>query len=137
MRGGSQNWSIWCPPGHEPLGRSGWSEQHRLPHLSLQTLQTLFSAPRLGEPGARAPLFTPETDKLRLDSPFPLLGSGKGLGSRGCRVGVLGKRMGRDRMQEGGGEAAVVCVCVCVKAGGFAGRGTGRGMGWEKGLRGC
>lgn len=44
-----------------------------------QTLQTLFSAPRLGEPGARAPLFTPETDKLRLDSPFPFLGSGKGL----------------------------------------------------------
>ncbi|KAJ1073256.1 hypothetical protein K5549_015766, partial [Capra hircus] len=50
------------------------------PPLTPETLQTLFSAPRLGEPGARAPLFTPETDKLRLDSPFPFLGSGKGLG---------------------------------------------------------
>ncbi|OWK16180.1 hypothetical protein Celaphus_00004549 [Cervus elaphus hippelaphus] len=46
------------------------------PPLTPETLQTLFSAPRLGEPGARAPLFTPETDKLRLDSPFPFLGSG-------------------------------------------------------------
>ncbi|VCX42913.1 unnamed protein product [Gulo gulo] len=54
------------------------------PPLTPETLQTLFSAPRLGEPGARAPLFPPETDKLRLDSPFPFLGSGKGL-----RVWVL------------------------------------------------
>ncbi|CAD7692590.1 unnamed protein product [Nyctereutes procyonoides] len=46
------------------------------PPLTPETLQTLFSAPRLGEPGARAPLFTPEPDKLRLDSPFPFLGSG-------------------------------------------------------------
>ncbi|XP_022347493.1 ETS domain-containing transcription factor ERF [Enhydra lutris kenyoni] len=46
------------------------------PPLTPETLQTLFSAPRLGEPGARAPLFPPETDKLRLDSPFPFLGSG-------------------------------------------------------------
>nr|XP_030729956.1 ETS domain-containing transcription factor ERF [Globicephala melas] len=46
------------------------------PPLTPETLQTLFSAPRLGEPAARAPLFTPETDKLRLDSPFPFLGSG-------------------------------------------------------------
>lgn len=46
------------------------------PPLTPETLQTLFSAPRLGEPGARAPLFTPDTDKLRLDSPFPFLGSG-------------------------------------------------------------
>ncbi|XP_042639448.1 ETS domain-containing transcription factor ERF-like [Orycteropus afer afer] len=46
------------------------------PPLTPETLQTLFSAPRLGEPGARTPLFTPETDKLRLDSPFPFLGSG-------------------------------------------------------------
>lgn len=73
----------------EPLGRHGQSEQHHLPRLPLQTLQTLFSAPRLGEPGARAPLFTPETDKLRLDSPFPFLGSGKGLGPRGAGRGML------------------------------------------------
>uniref|UniRef100_A0A8C9CJG4 ETS repressor factor like n=1 Tax=Phocoena sinus TaxID=42100 RepID=A0A8C9CJG4_PHOSS len=46
------------------------------PPLTPETLQTLFSAPRLGEPAARAPLFTPETDKLHLDSPFPFLGSG-------------------------------------------------------------
>uniref|UniRef100_A0A8C8ZRV6 ETS repressor factor like n=1 Tax=Prolemur simus TaxID=1328070 RepID=A0A8C8ZRV6_PROSS len=46
------------------------------PPLTPETLQTLFSAPRLGEPGARTPLFSPETDKLRLDSPFPFLGSG-------------------------------------------------------------
>ncbi|XP_063657841.1 ETS domain-containing transcription factor ERF-like isoform X2 [Pan troglodytes] len=46
------------------------------PPLTPETLQTLFSAPRLGEPGARTPLFTSETDKLRLDSPFPFLGSG-------------------------------------------------------------
>ncbi|VTJ54905.1 Hypothetical predicted protein [Marmota monax] len=46
------------------------------PPLTPEALQTLFSAPRLGEPGARTPLFTPETDKLRLDSPFPFLGSG-------------------------------------------------------------
>uniref|UniRef100_A0A8C0W9Z5 ETS domain-containing protein n=1 Tax=Castor canadensis TaxID=51338 RepID=A0A8C0W9Z5_CASCN len=44
--------------------------------LTPETLQTLFSAPRLGEPGARTPLFTPETDKLRVDSPFSFLGSG-------------------------------------------------------------
>ncbi|XP_076986582.1 ETS domain-containing transcription factor ERF-like [Tamandua tetradactyla] len=46
------------------------------PPLTPETLQTLFSGPRLGELGARTPLFTPETDKLRLDSPFPFLGSG-------------------------------------------------------------
>ncbi|XP_035868735.1 ETS domain-containing transcription factor ERF-like isoform X1 [Phyllostomus discolor] len=50
------------------------------PPLTPETLQTLFSAPRLGEPGARAPLFTPEMDKLRLDSPFPFLGSGGATG---------------------------------------------------------
>lgn len=72
-----------------PWGGGSQSERHCLPHLLLQTLQTLFSAPRLGEPGARAPLFTPETDKLRLDSPFPFLGSGKGLGSRGASGGML------------------------------------------------
>nr|XP_058135111.1 ETS domain-containing transcription factor ERF-like [Dasypus novemcinctus] len=46
------------------------------PPLTPETLQTLFSGPRLGEPGARTSLFTPETEKLRLDSPFPFLGSG-------------------------------------------------------------
>lgn len=72
-----------------PLGRCNQSEWHPLPPLPLQTLQTLFSAPRLGEPAARAPLFTPETDKLRLDSPFPFLGSGKGLGSRRAGEGCV------------------------------------------------
>lgn len=70
---------VWCrlPSRHPPRGWGSQAERGCL--LPLQTLQTLFSAPRLGEPGARAPLFTPETDKLRLDSPFPFLGSGKGL----------------------------------------------------------
>lgn len=63
---------------HHEMPRSGQCEQCCLPH-PFQTLQTLFATPRLGEPGARTPLFTPETDKLRLDSPFPFLGSGKGL----------------------------------------------------------
>ncbi|XP_069058188.1 ETS domain-containing transcription factor ERF-like [Pleurodeles waltl] len=49
--------------------------------LTPEALQTLFSSPRLGEPGTRNPLFErhisgSETDKLRLDSTFPFLGSG-------------------------------------------------------------
>lgn len=96
--------------------------------LSLQTLQTLFSAPRLGEPGARAPLFTPDTDKLRLDSPFPFLGSGKGLGVQGCWGGgqaccMCGKRVGKDgeerqdagRKPGGGGGGGQDSVCVHVR----------------------
>ncbi|XP_076784555.1 ETS domain-containing transcription factor ERF-like [Arvicanthis niloticus] len=58
--------------GSSPEG----AKQYHLPTSPLQTLQNLFSTPRLGEPGGRTPLFTPETDKLRLDSPFPFLGSG-------------------------------------------------------------
>nr|XP_021519870.1 ETS domain-containing transcription factor ERF [Meriones unguiculatus] len=50
------------------------------PPLTPETLQNLFSTPRLGEPGGRTPLFTPEMDKLRLDSPFPFLGSGAAAG---------------------------------------------------------
>ncbi|XP_042824448.1 ETS domain-containing transcription factor ERF-like isoform X1 [Panthera tigris] len=91
------------------------------PPLTPETLQTLFSAPRLGEPGARAPLFTPETDKLRLDSPFPFLGSGKSLRVLGEGGGMLhvfeGKgwaKMGRDRMQEGGPGRG--CVCARFKS---------------------
>lgn len=106
------------PPGEGAASLSGTI----FPHFPLQTLQTLFSAPRLGEPGARAPLFTPETDKLRLDSPFPFLGSGKGLGCRGGCRGVEhaacvreedGHRWGGDRMREGDVGQGCVCVYEC------------------------
>lgn len=96
-----------------PWRGGGQSEQYHLPH---QTLQTLFSAPRLGEPGARAPLFTPETDKLRLDSPFPFLGSGKGPGGTGYWVkGMLPVFEGRGwaktetGCRKAWGKAAPVC----------------------------
>lgn len=72
-------------------GQSEWC------HLPLQALQTLFSAPRLGEPGARTPLFTPETDKLRLDSTFPFLGSGKSLGVLGGDLRVFEGRGAQTR----------------------------------------
>ncbi|XP_054854917.1 ETS domain-containing transcription factor ERF-like [Eublepharis macularius] len=46
--------------------------------LTPETLQTLFSNPRLGDATTRAPLFErqSETEKLRLDAAFPFLGSG-------------------------------------------------------------
>lgn len=73
------------------------------PYFPCQTLQNLFSTPRLGEPGVRTPLFTPETDKLRLDSPFPFLGSGKGLGGGGETC--TGERTTEDR--ERGAQSGV------------------------------
>ncbi|XP_020859521.1 ETS domain-containing transcription factor ERF-like [Phascolarctos cinereus] len=50
------------------------------PPLTPEALQTLFSTPRL-DTGSRTPLFAqhlsaPDTDKLRLDGPFPFLGPG-------------------------------------------------------------
>lgn len=97
------------PLCHEPprRGQSEWC------HLPLQALQTLFSAPRLGEPGARTPLFTPETDKLRLDSPFPFLGSGKSLGVLGeiCTFEGRGAKM-RDRKEDGGRRPPRLCAPV-------------------------
>ncbi|XP_063168404.1 ETS domain-containing transcription factor ERF-like [Candoia aspera] len=46
--------------------------------LTPETLQSLFSSPRLGDPSSRNPLFErqPEPEKLRLDAAFPFLGSG-------------------------------------------------------------
>ncbi|XP_053123454.1 ETS domain-containing transcription factor ERF-like [Hemicordylus capensis] len=46
--------------------------------LTPETLQSLFSSPRLGDPATRTPLFErqTETEKLRLDAAFPFLGSG-------------------------------------------------------------
>lgn len=101
--------------GSSPEG----AKQHHLPTSPLQTLQNLFSTPRLGEPGGRTPLFTPETDKLRLDSPFPFLGSGKGLGlgewictgrERTPGDKIVGGNPGRDVSTES------VCGYICLKA---------------------
>ncbi|CAM2107854.1 unnamed protein product [Caretta caretta] len=48
------------------------------PPLTPETLQSLFSSPRLGGPPGRGPLFErqAESEKLRLDSALPFLGSG-------------------------------------------------------------
>ncbi|XP_048355345.1 ETS domain-containing transcription factor ERF-like [Sphaerodactylus townsendi] len=48
------------------------------PPLTPETLQSLFTSPRLGDPATRSPLFErqSETEKLRLDAAFPFLGSG-------------------------------------------------------------
>ncbi|XP_029433419.1 ETS domain-containing transcription factor ERF [Rhinatrema bivittatum] len=49
--------------------------------LTPEALQTLFSTPRLGDPGSRSPLFerqvsSSEAEKLRMEAAFPFLGSG-------------------------------------------------------------
>nr|XP_033818842.1 ETS domain-containing transcription factor ERF-like [Geotrypetes seraphini] len=49
--------------------------------LTPEALQTLFSPPRLGDPGNRSPLFerqvqNSEAEKLRMETAFPFLGSG-------------------------------------------------------------
>ncbi|XP_026518430.1 ETS domain-containing transcription factor ERF-like, partial [Terrapene carolina triunguis] len=48
------------------------------PPLTPETLQSLFASPRLGDPPGRSPLFErqAESEKLRLDSAIPFLGSG-------------------------------------------------------------
>ncbi|XP_032627766.1 ETS domain-containing transcription factor ERF-like [Chelonoidis abingdonii] len=55
------------------------------PPLTPETLQSLFSSPRLGDPPRRGPLFErqAESEKLRLDSAIPFLGSGESWGRRG------------------------------------------------------
>ncbi|XP_055473295.1 ETS domain-containing transcription factor ERF-like isoform X4 [Psammomys obesus] len=77
-----------------PAGHGG--RRHRLPTLA--DPWSLFGGawagcstpdPR-GEPGGRAPLFTPEMDKLRLDSPFPFLGSGAAAAGYSKPPGLLG-----------------------------------------------
>lgn len=124
------------PQPWTPWGGGSQSEQSHLPH---QTLQTLFSAPRLGEPGARLPLFTPETDKLRLDSPFPFLGSGKGPGGTEVPGGGMlpvfdGRGWAKTEIgcrKEAWGKAAP----VYLKARGFKGGGSEEGN-WKRGQAG-